>query len=90
MLKMINPKLSKMQVWFILFLGSYVTSILVPTAFAQAVDEDVVIYADGNLLTMNPDQPTASAMAVKQGKIIAVGDLSTCVFFLTEHQQQHI
>ena len=53
MLKMINPKLSKMQVWFILFLGSYVTSILVPTAFAQAVDEDVVIYADGNLLTMN-------------------------------------
>jgi predicted amidohydrolase YtcJ len=44
----------------------------------QAVDEDVVILANGNILTMNPKQPTASAMAVEvnQGKIIAVGDLA--------------
>lgn len=67
------------------------TSILVPTAFAQAVDEDVVIYADGNLPNMNPDQPTASAMAVKQGKNIAVGDLSTCFFhYLMVRQHQYI
>jgi hypothetical protein len=44
----------------------------------QTVDEDVVILANGNILTMNPKQPTASAMAVEvnQGKIIAVGDLA--------------
>jgi predicted amidohydrolase YtcJ len=41
----------------------------------QPVDTDVVILANGNILTMNPKQPTASAMAVKEGKIIAVGDL---------------
>lgn len=44
-------------------------------AYAQTVDEDVVIVANGNILTMNDDQPTASAMAVHEGKIIAVGDL---------------
>ena len=42
----------------------------------QTVDKDVIILANGNILTMNPKQPTASAMAVKEGKIIAVGDLS--------------
>jgi predicted amidohydrolase YtcJ len=48
----------------------------VSTEVAQTVDEDVVILANGNILTMNPDQPAASAMAVKEGKIIVVGDLA--------------
>jgi predicted amidohydrolase YtcJ len=39
-------------------------------------DDEIVIVANGNILTMNPDQPTASAMAVKDGKILAVGDLA--------------
>lgn len=41
-----------------------------------SVDKDVVIAANGNILTMNTDQPTASAMAVKGGTIMAIGDLA--------------
>ncbi|MBW2510026.1 MAG: amidohydrolase [Deltaproteobacteria bacterium] len=43
---------------------------------AESVDDDVVIVANGNILTMNPDQPTALAMAVHDGKILAVGELA--------------
>lgn len=38
--------------------------------------EQVVVLANGNILTMNPDQPSASAMAVKGGRILEVGDLA--------------
>ncbi|WP_321367943.1 amidohydrolase [uncultured Draconibacterium sp.] len=41
-----------------------------------ADEEEVIIVANGNIITMNPDQPTATAMAVKGGEIIAVGNLS--------------
>ncbi len=51
-------------------------TIFVSTAFAQTVDEDVVIVANGNILTMNPNQPTASAIAFKEGRILEVGDLA--------------
>ncbi len=67
---MIKPKL------FIVLTGFITTTILASTAFAQTVDENMVILANGNILTMNPNQPTASAMAVKEGKIIEVGDLA--------------
>lgn len=40
-------------------------------------DEEIIIVANANILTMNTDQPTASAMAIKDGKIISVGDLAT-------------
>jgi predicted amidohydrolase YtcJ len=53
----------------ILFLSSQV--------FAQNDDDNVQVYANCEILTMNPEQPTASAMAVKDGKILSVGDLST-------------
>ncbi len=76
MLKMIKPKLSMMLVGFILLISPHIKTILVSTTFAQTVDEDVVILANGNILTMNSDQPTASAMAIKEGKIIVVGDLA--------------
>jgi predicted amidohydrolase YtcJ len=51
------------------------TIILVSASLSKTVDTDMYLLANGNILTMNPDQPTASAMAVKEGKIIAVGDL---------------
>ena len=38
---------------------------------AQAVG--VQIFINGNILTMNDEQPTAEAVAVKDGKILAVG-----------------
>ena len=40
----------------------------VSVTFAQ--DEDAVILANGNILTMSPDQPTASTMAVRAGRIV--------------------
>jgi predicted amidohydrolase YtcJ len=69
-------KLFPLLTGYILLLGLYTITIFVSTAFAQVADEDVVIVANGNILTMNPDQPTASAMAVKDGKILAVGNLA--------------
>jgi predicted amidohydrolase YtcJ len=50
--------------------------LLVSTVSAESVEDDVVIVANGNILTMNPEQPAASAMAVQDGKILAVGDLA--------------
>lgn len=41
------------------------------------IDHDVVIVANGNILTMNDDLPKAEAMAFQDGKILAVGDLKT-------------
>ena len=46
------------------------------SAATEYADQDPVILANGTILTMNAVQPTASAMAVKEGKIIAVGDLA--------------
>ena len=65
-----------MRLRLVSLFGLCAITIFASTAFAQAVDEDIVIVANGNILTMNPDQPTASAMAVKDGKILAVGNLS--------------
>jgi predicted amidohydrolase YtcJ len=42
------------------------------TAFAS--DEAEIIYFGGPILTMNDKQPSAEAVAVKHGKIIAVGN----------------
>ena len=41
-----------------------------------AADGDVEIYANGNILTMNPRQPRASALAIRDGRILAVGSLA--------------
>jgi len=43
----------------------------------KAQTSEVQIYANGDILTMNPKQPNATAMAVKDGKILVVGDLQT-------------
>lgn len=50
-------------VWFaILFVAS--------TSFAQSADK---IYVGANIVTMNDAQPTSEALAIKDGKILAVG-----------------
>lgn len=64
-----------MRLRLVSLFGLCAITIFVSTAFAQTVDEDVVIVANGNILTMNPNQPTASAMALKEGRILKVGDL---------------
>lgn len=40
-------------------------------------DSDKVIIANANILTMDPEQPNAEALAFENGKIIAVGDLES-------------
>ena len=74
MKRVIDAKLSKILTGSVIA-GLYWVILFVSTAFAQTVDNDVILLANGNILTMNPQQPTANAMAVKDGKIIAVGEL---------------
>jgi len=76
MLKTISPIHSKVPAGCFMLLGLLMAFVFVSTTLAETADKDVVILANGNILTMNPGQPTASAMAIKEGKIIAVGDLS--------------
>lgn len=41
---------------------------------AQAAGPADVVYLNGTILTINDDQPTVEAVAVKAGRILAVGD----------------
>ena len=58
------------------------STLLAPTACVEIRDEgdgrdqNVVIVANGKILTMDAGHPTAPAMAVHEGKIRAVGDLA--------------
>ncbi len=72
---MLKPRLSILLGGLLSLLGLLIITTSGCGVSGQAVDEDVVILANGNILTMNPGQPTASAMAIKEGKIIQVGDL---------------
>ncbi|KPK28934.1 MAG: hypothetical protein AMJ61_00025 [Desulfobacterales bacterium SG8_35_2] len=76
MLNTIKPGFIAARTGYTLLLAACMAIFPVLTSFAQTVDEDVVLLANGNILTMNPEQPAASAMAVKQNKILAAGDLS--------------
>jgi len=82
MSSMAKPRLVTVLAEYVLPLGFLSTTLLVPTACVQTRDEgdegheDVLIVANGNILTMNPGQPTASAMAFQDRKIVAVGDLA--------------
>lgn len=62
-----------------LLLGSAVLASSVVTA------QDVAdtIYLGGSILTINDAQPTAEAIAVKDGRILAVGDLASVTAFQT-------
>ena len=74
MLSITKPKRFMVLAGCIFFLCLGTTIMLISPAYAWTDDEDAVIVSNGNILTMNASQPTASAMALKAGKIIAVGD----------------
>lgn len=40
------------------------------------------IFTAKSILTMNPDQPRATAVAVREGRILAVGELGDIIFWL--------
>lgn len=44
------------------------------TVLAQAEGPADVVYLNGTILTIDDDQPTVEAVAVKDGRILAVGD----------------
>ncbi len=48
---------------------------MLPLSCAVAQDIADTIYTGGPIVTMNDDQPTAEAVAVKDGRILAVGSL---------------
>ena len=64
MMKVVSPKLS------------FLAAVLLPLTSACSQDVADSIYSGGPILTMNDDQPTAEAVAVKNGKILAVGSLA--------------
>ncbi|MFT6047730.1 MAG: putative amidohydrolase YtcJ, partial [Arenicella sp.] len=41
---------------------------------SQALDPAATIYTNGDIVTMDTQQPSAQAVAIRDGKIIAVGD----------------
>ncbi|MGR3662475.1 MAG: amidohydrolase [Paracoccaceae bacterium] len=53
--------------------SAIVLQLLASTALAQQAD---AIYSGGNILTMNDAQPVVEAVAIKDGEILAVGDLA--------------
>lgn len=62
-----------------MFLRSFTTilfsSAVMTAGHAQAQETADTIYSGGPILTINDDQPSAEAVAVKEGRIIGVGDL---------------
>ena len=52
------------------------SAVLIPLSAACSQDIADTIYSGGTILTMNDDQPTVEAVAVKDGRIIAVGNVS--------------
>ncbi|MBY5920191.1 amidohydrolase [Ferrimonas balearica] len=63
--------------FFSLFLASLLTASVTPV-FAEQAD---TLYRGGAILTMNDNQPRAEALAVKDGRIIAVGSESDVMKF---------
>ena len=57
-------------------LGAAVFGLVMMSSVAPAVSGEAAdaIYVGGDIVTINDKQPTAEALAVKDGKIIAVGD----------------
>ena len=58
------------------FYSAVLSALMFISGAALANVENVAIYANGHIITMNPKQPRASAMAVRNGRILAVGDLA--------------
>ncbi|SEG66147.1 hypothetical protein SAMN05444390_10342 [Marinobacterium lutimaris] len=57
------------------------------SGIAAAQDTADTIYMGGSILTINDAQPTAEAVAVKDGQILAVGDLADVTSFQTDATQ---
>lgn len=60
---------------FVLFLLSalFTFSSLIVQAGVQDTSEKTILVVNADIVTMNPDQPSAEAMAFKGGRIVAVG-----------------
>ncbi len=72
----INPRSITTAGRFTLLVAAFMAMFSISTVLGDTVDQDVLIVANGNILTMNPDQPAATAMAVEDGRILAIGDLA--------------
>jgi N-acyl-D-aspartate/D-glutamate deacylase len=69
---MINPKLYMVLTGCILFLGLYMTTILISTAFAQTVDEYDLVIANGRVIDPETKLDAIRFVGVNGGSIAAV------------------
>ena len=60
-----------------LFAGLLLANLYSCQTTTTTSEDDIWIVANANILTMNPEQPNAEAMAIKNNKILAVGDLKS-------------
>jgi predicted amidohydrolase YtcJ len=58
--------------------------LLAVAAFAQPAD---LVLSNGKIVTMNPAQPVARAMAIRDGKIVAIGSMADAAKFLGPNTQ---
>mgnify|MGYP000052287239 FL=1 len=78
-----------MKIYLVIF--TLVLSIISPLTFAKttlSTNADLILF-NGKIYTVNEQQPWVEAIAVKDGEIIAVGDLSEVKLFAgktTKHQ----
>ncbi len=61
--------------YFKSFKAVLLSSFVIVAGYASAQEVADTIYTGGPILTIDDDQPTAQAVAVKDGRILAVGDL---------------
>lgn len=66
-----NQKWKKIFTWIVVFTFIFSTFPAPASAAAEIADS---VYINGNIYTMDDDQPTASAIAVKGQKLICVGN----------------
>ncbi len=75
--------ISKYSVIFLAILGA--ASNVVLAASAQS-DEMIVVYIARKIVTMEPSMPTATAVAVRNGRIVSVGRMSDIRPWLDQHE----
>ncbi len=63
-----------MKTILVLITGLFFLNLAQPVLGAESVD---VIFHNGSILTMNDKQPEVEAIAVKEGRIVAIGDEAT-------------
>lgn len=80
-MKSLSKRLCYFAAIFALIISDIYLSAITPSQSADT------IFFDGDIVTVNDKQPTAEAVAVKNGRIIFVGDKETAFSYKTDNTQ---